>query len=108
MKRGDLALVAVPGDYGKSRPALIIQSDLFAEHPSVSFCLLTSHLQSTPLFRYNVDPSPENGLTTISQVQIDKVMTLPRTKLGQTIGRFTERQMREITRLIALWMGVAG
>jgi mRNA interferase MazF len=108
MKRGDLALVAVPGDYGKPRPALIVQSDLFAEHPSVTICLLTSHLQPTPLFRYSVDPSPENGLTTISQVQIDKVMTLPRTKLGRTIGMLTDRQMQEITRLIALWMGVAG
>ncbi len=108
MKRGDLALVAVPGAYGKPRPALIVQSDLFTEHPSVTICLLTSHLQPTPLFRYNVDPSPENGLTTISQVQIDKVMTLPRTKLWRTIGILTDRQMQEITRLIVLWLGIAG
>ena len=108
MKRGELSLVAVPGDYGKPRPALIVQSVLFAEHPSVTICLLTSHLQPTLLFRYSIDPSPENGLTIISQVQIDKVMTLPRTKLGPTIGMLTDRQMQEITRLIALWLGVAG
>lgn len=108
MKRGDLVLVAIPGDYGKSRPALIVQSDLFAEHPSVTICLLTSHIQPAPLFRYAVDPSSENGLAIPSQVQIDKAMTLPRTKLGQVVGRLTERQMQEITRLIALWMGIVG
>lgn len=108
MKRGELALVAVPGDYGKSRPALIVQSDLFAEHPSVTICLLTSHIQATPLFRYTIEPNPENGLAVVSQVQIDKTMTLPREKLGQAIGRLTERQMQEITRLVALWMGIVG
>lgn len=108
MRRGDLVLVAVPGDFGKPRPGLIVQSDLFAEHPSVTLCLLTSHLQPTPLFRYEVAPSSENGLSLTSQVQIDKVMTLPRTKLGQTIGKLTDGQMQEITRLIALWVGVAG
>jgi mRNA interferase MazF len=108
MKRGDLVLVALPGNYGKPRPALIVQSDLFSAHPSVTICLLTSHLQPAPLFRYEVEPSPENGLTTTSHVQVDKVMTLPKTKLGQTIGRLTDGQIQEITRLLALWIGVAG
>lgn len=107
MKRGDLVLVALPGDFGKPRPALIIQSDLFAEHPSVTVCLLSSHLQPTPLFRHQVEPSPDNGLTTSCQVQIDKLMTLPRTKLGMRIGCLPERQMQEITRLLALWIGIA-
>jgi len=108
MKRGDLVLVAPPGAYGKPRPALIIQSDLFDEHPSVTICLLSSHLQQTPLFRYQVEPNPENGLSVPSQVQVDKIMTLPRTKLGQNIGRLQDRQLQEITRLIALWVGLAG
>jgi mRNA interferase MazF len=107
MNRGDLVLVTAPGDYGKPRPALIVQSDLFCEHPSVTICLLTSHLQSTPLFRYEICPSPDNGLAAISQVQIDKVMTIPRTKLAHKIGRTTDDQMQEITRLLALWMGLA-
>ena len=61
MKRGDVVLVAVSGDYGKPRPALIVQSDLFADHPSVSICLVSSHLQPTPLFRYQIEPEPGNG-----------------------------------------------
>lgn len=35
MKRGDVVTVVLPGAFGKPRPALVIQSDLFADHPSV-------------------------------------------------------------------------
>lgn len=108
MKRGDLVLVALPGAFGKPRPALVVQSDLFAAHPSVTICLLTTHLQPTPLFRHRIEPNPENGLTCVSQVQIDKLMTLPRAKLGQVIGRLTKQQKQEITQLLALWVGIAG
>lgn len=107
MKRGDLVLVAAPGDYGKPRPALIVQTDLFSEHPSVTICLLTSHLKQTPLFRYNVEPHTENGLSVASQVQIDKIMTVPREKTGTVIGQLTNKQMSEITKLLALWIGIA-
>lgn len=106
MKRGDVVLVAVSGDYGKPRPALIVQSDLFNEHPSVCICLISSHLQPTPLFRYQVEPEIKNGLTAASQVQIDKIMTIPRQKVGKVVGRLTARQMSEITRLIAFWFGI--
>lgn len=107
MKRGDLVLVAAPGDYGKPRPALIVQTDLFSEHPSVTICLLTSHLKQTPLFRYNVEPHTENGLSVASDVQIDKIMTVPRQKIGNLIGQLTNKQMSEITKLLALWIGIA-
>ena len=106
MKRGDLVLVAVPGDYGKPRPALIVQSDLFSEHPSLTICLVTTHLQTTPLFRYQVAAHPDNGLSADSQVQIDKIVTIPRQKAGPVIGSLTTRQMAEITRLAAFWLGV--
>jgi mRNA interferase MazF len=107
MKRGDLVLVATPGDYGKPRPSLIVQSDLFQEHPSVTVCLLTSHLRQTPLIRYEVEPCSDNGLSSTSQVQIDKLMTIPRQKLGPMIGRLSTKQMNEITKLLVLWVGVA-
>lgn len=107
MKRGDLVLVATPGDYGKPRPALIVQSALFSEHPSMTICLLTSHDTQTPLFRYSVEPHGDNGLTATSHVQIDKIMTIPREKIGASIGRLTEKQMSEITKLLTLWIGIA-
>lgn len=107
MKRGDLVLIALPGDYGKPRPALIVQSTLFSDHPSVTICLLTSHILQTPLFRFYVEPSPDNGLTVPSQVQIDKMMTVPREKIGQFIGKLSHKQMYEVTKLLALWIGIA-
>ena len=91
MKRGDLVLVVPPGDYGKPRPSLIIQSNLISEHPSLTICLLTSHIKQTPMFRYSVDPHPDNGLSVQSQVQIDKIMTVPRDKIGATIGLLTNK-----------------
>lgn len=94
MKRGDLVLVGSAGDHGKPGPALVVQTDLFAEHPSVTICRLTTHLQQTPLFRHMVEPCPENGLAAPSQVQIDKIMAIPRQKVGQTIGTLTGKQMR--------------
>jgi mRNA interferase MazF len=106
VNRGDVVLVAVTGDYGKPRPALIVQSNLFNEHPSVTVCLISSHLQPTPLFRYQLEPDSRNGLISPSQVQIDKIMTIPRQKAGTVVGRLTARQMSEITRLVAFWLGV--
>jgi mRNA interferase MazF len=104
MKRGDLVMVATPGDFGKPRPALIVQSDLFQEHPSITVCLLTSHIRQTPLFRY---PCIDNGLSSTSQIQIDKLMTVPRHKIGAVIGRLSTKQMNEITKLLLLWVGAA-
>src|SRR5256885_6050691 len=72
MKRGEVVTVVVPGAYGKPRPALIIQSDLFDEHPSVTILPITSELRDTPLFRITVTSTPENGLLKTSQVMEDK------------------------------------
>jgi mRNA interferase MazF len=67
VKRGDLVTIALPGSYGKPRPALIIQSDLFDEHPSMTILPVTSELRDTPLFRITVEPDDGNGLRKRSQ-----------------------------------------
>jgi mRNA interferase MazF len=54
-----------------------------------------------------VEPHADNGFSVTSQVQIDKIMTVPRTKLGAIIGQPTGKQMNEITRLLAPWIGIA-
>lgn len=107
MSRGDLVLVSAGGDYGKPRPALVVQTDYFFEHPSVTVCLVTSFALDAPMFRYEVAPTAENGLSATSFVQIDKLMTVPRQKIGTTVGRLADKQMSEVTRLLALWIGVA-
>ena len=107
MRRGDLVTVAAPGDYGKPRPALVIQSDLFDELSSVTLCLVTSTLRETPLFRITVDPSPENGLQRISQIQVDKVMTVARERIGGVIGRLDDATMLKVSRSLAVFVGIA-
>ena len=107
MRRGDLVTVAAPGDYGKPRPALVIQSDLFEALPSVTVCLVTSELRDAPIFRITVDPSAENGLRRISQIQVDKVMTVARERVGSKIGRLDDASLLKVTRSLAVFVGIA-
>ena len=107
-RRGDLVTVAIQGNFGKPRPALVIQSDLFNEtHPTVMLCLLSSDLRDAPLFRLAVAPTPENGLKRGSQIQIDKVMTVLREKIGPCFGRLDDATMLKVNRALALFMGIA-
>ncbi len=107
MRRGDLVTVAMPGDHGKPRPALVIQADPFTETATVTVLLLSGTLVDAPLMRLSVDPSPENGLQKASQVQIDKAMTVRREKVGSVIGRLNDRQILEVNRLLAVFLGIA-
>lgn len=107
MRRGDLVTVAVSGDFGKPRPALVIQSDLFDDLPSVTLCLVTSELHHAPIFRITVDPSPENGLRRISQIQVDKAMTVMRERIGGVIGRLDDATMLKFNRSLAVFVGIA-
>ena len=108
MKRGDVVTVAVQGDYGKPRPAVVVQSDLFNEtHPSITLLPLTSTIVDAPLIRLTIDPGRENGLTRVSQVMVDKVLTLPREKIGRAIGSLDDEVMTRITRALSVWLGIA-
>lgn len=107
MRRGDLVTVAAPGDYGKSRPALVIQSELFDELPGMTLCLVTSALRDAPIFRITVDPSPVNGLQRLSQIQIDKIMTVARERVGGVIGRLDDATMLKVNRSLAVFVGIA-
>lgn len=107
MKRGDLVTIALPGDYGKPRTALVVQSDFFDVHPSVTVLPVTSDLRETPLFRVTVKPSQENGLRKPSQVMVDKAMTLAREKVGEPFGCLDRNAMLEIERCLAVFLGIA-
>ena len=103
VRRGDLVLVSVPGDYGKTRPAVLIQNDLFAdEAASRTVCLLRSEIVLAPRLRVTIEPSGENGLRRLSQVQVEKIVTLPAEKVRGPIGRLTDQQMREVDRRLLL------
>ena len=105
--RGGLITVALQGDYGKPRPAVVIQSDLFDEHPSVTLLPLTSDLRDTPLFRITIEPSAENGLRQRSQIMIDKIQTVPRAKVGPSLGRPSDDEQIAVNRSLMLFLGLA-
>lgn len=107
MIRGDIVNVALTGDYGKPRPALIIQSDLFLETGSVTVLPLTSHLIEAPLFRLLVEPCEKNNLNQPSHIMIDKLYTLPREKIGNVLGHLDSKLMLEVERALALFIGIA-
>lgn len=107
MRRGDIVTVAMPGDFGKPRPALVIQADRFDETATVTVLLLSGTLVDAPLIRPTVQPTAGNGLRKPSQVQIDKAMTVRRDRIGPTIGRLDEETVLAVTRSLALFLGLA-
>jgi len=104
-QRGDLVTVSLQGDDGKPRPALVIQSDLLTDLESVVLCPITSDLRHA-VFRVTVEPNPANGLRTLSQVMVDKLATLPRTKISEPFGRLDAERMKAIDRALLLVIGV--
>ncbi|WP_126399767.1 type II toxin-antitoxin system PemK/MazF family toxin [Blastochloris tepida] len=101
-------VIVLPGDYGKPRPALVVQSDLFAELPSVVICPLTTTLRDdADLFRLQVEPTPRNGLREPSQVAIDKITVVPVSKIGAAIGEADDTLLVRINRALALFLGIA-
>jgi mRNA interferase MazF len=106
MRRGDLVTIALQGPYGKPRPALVIQSDLFDEHPSVTILPITSELRNAPLFRVSIKPSKTNSLQKPSEVMVDKVQSVPREKIGDTFGHVSAEDMLAISRSLAVFLGV--
>jgi mRNA interferase MazF len=108
MKRGSVVTIALSGDYGKPRPALVVQSNYFSEHPSVSVLPITSELRPTPLFRIDAEPDKNNGLRKRSQIMVDKIQTVPAETIGKVIGVLDDATMIEVNRSLALWLGFAG
>lgn len=104
MKRGDLVTVAVSGDYGKPRPALVIQSDVFNELASVTVLRLIRELHDWPTFRVTVEPTPANGLRVTSQIMIDKAAVVPRGKIGRTIGHLDVTTLRAVNRTLVAFL----
>ncbi len=105
MTRGDLVVVSLLGDSGKPRPALVIQSDLFAEHPSITVLPITTHLVEAPLLRIGI--GPESGVEHPSQIQIDKPQTPRRERIGRVIGRVDRTTLVAVNRALAVFLGLA-
>ncbi|MEY4496445.1 MAG: hypothetical protein RL744_1509 [Pseudomonadota bacterium] len=108
MKRGNVVTVAIQGDFGKPRPALVLQSDVFSDiHATVTVALISSEIAQAPIFRLDIEPNEANGLTRPSQVQIDKIMSIRSEKIGSVIGELNDVMMVRVNRALALWLGLA-
>jgi mRNA interferase MazF len=107
VKRGDLVPVAMSGDFGKPRPALIVQSNRFEGTGTLTVLLVSGTLVDAPLIRLTVRPTPENGLRKASQVMVDKAMSVKRDKIGPPFGRLDDETMLSVTRSLAVFLGMA-
>ena len=107
-KRGEVVTVAASGDFGKPRPAVVIQSDVFpVQHGSVIVCQMTSRLEDAPDFRLTIEPSRTNGLRERSQIMADKPVTVRRERIGSRIGRLDRRDMTRLNSALAFVLGLA-
>ena len=107
MRRGDIITVAISGDYGEQRPALVIKSDFLPETDSVLVCLLTSTIRDAPLYRLAIAADASTGLRKDSQVMIDKIFAVRRDRCGAVIGGIGDSARLALGRLLAFAVGIA-
>jgi mRNA interferase MazF len=107
LKRGEIVTVAAPGDYGKPRPAVVIQSDWLANTDSVLVALMTSAIVDAPIYRLAVEPTSASGLKVLSQVMVEKILAVPRDKCGHRIGRLDEPTLIALNHMLSVVIGLA-
>lgn len=107
MRRGDFVTVALQGDFGKPRPALVVQADHFANLTTITVLPVTSTLVDAPLLRLPVEPDAHNNLARPSQVMVDKLVTLRRERIGEPFGRAGDELMLSVNRALAVFLGIA-
>ena len=109
MKRGDILTIAAKGEFGgKPRPAVVVQADPFEDHSTVILCPFTTNPVAAPVFRLNIEPSASNGLTQPSSLMVDKVISVPRGKIGPHVGRLSADDMARLDRTLLIFLGLAG
>ena len=108
MRRGELWTASGGKHYaGKPRPVLVIQDDRFDATSSITVCPLTSDPTEIPLLRIPLHPSDSNGLAAPSSIMLDKVTTMPRSKLGEHIGKVSDADMLALSRGLVVFLGLA-
>ncbi len=109
MRRGEIWTISGGADYaGKPRPAVVVQDDAFDATSSVTICAFTTDETEAPLFRISVEPSEGNGLKKLSRLMVDKVTTVPKTKIGSRIGSLGDQDIVQLNRAIVVFLGLAG
>ena len=108
MRRGDIWTVAGGKDYaGKARPVVILQDDSFDGTESITICAFTTDDTDAPLFRLPVEPNERNGLRIPCHLMVDKVTTVPKSKVGAHIGRLDDEDILRLNRAVLVFLGLA-
>ena len=108
MRRGDIWTVAGGKDYaGKARPVVILQDDSFDGTESITICAFTTDDTDAPLFRLPVEPNERNGLRIPCHLMVDKVTTVPKSKVGAPIGRLDDEDILRLNRAVLVFLGLA-
>lgn len=108
MRRGDIWTVSGGNDYaGKPRPVVIVQDDAFDATGSITVCAFTTDATEAPLFRLRVEPNEHNGLRSASRLMVDKITTVPKSKLGERIGRLDAEDIVRLNQAVVVFLGLA-
>jgi mRNA interferase MazF len=107
MRRGDFVTVAIQGDFGKPRPALVVQANPFDGLATLTVLPVTSKIVDAPLLRVTVEPDDRNRLARRSQVMIDKIITVRRDKVGPAFGAANDELMLAVNRALLVFLGIA-
>ncbi len=109
MKRGEIWTIAGGGEYvGKPRPAVVLQDSRFDATASITICAFTTDPTEAPLFRVLIEPSERNGLRAPSRLMVDKITTVPKTRLGDLIGMLDDQDVVRLNRALMVFLGLAG
>ena len=108
MRRGDIWTAAGGKDYaGKARPVVILQDDSFDGTDSITICAFTTDETDAPLFRLPIEPNERNGLRVPSRLMVDKVTTVPKSKVGTHIGRLDDEDVVRLNQAVLVFPGLA-
>ena len=108
MKRGEIWTVAGGKNYaGKPRPVVILQDDRFDRTESITICAFTADPTDAPLFRLAVEPSQSNGLRAVCRLMVDKITTVPKSRIGARVGRLGDEDIVRLNRAVLVFLGIA-
>jgi len=108
MRRGDIWTVSGGKDYaGKPRPAVIVQDDSFDGTDSITVCAFTTDETDAPLFRLPVQPNDRNGLRAPCRMMVDKITTVPKSKVGARVGRLDDEDVLRLNQAVLVFLGLA-
>ena len=107
MRRGDIWTASGGHDYaGKPRPVVIVQDNSFDATASITVCAFTTDETDAPLIRLLIEPNGNNGLHLASRLMVDKITTVPKSKLGKRIGRLDDRDVVRLNQAILVFLGL--